>query len=379
MAVIGGGPAGASAAREAAKLGLAVLLFDHSHPRRKACGGGLPVKGIEAMDVPAEVIERKMETIVYRYRGRTLRVRVNKGRLVRRDVWDHYLFRRAVEAGAQPVKQRVTSLVHDDDGWLVNSTHRARRLIGADGVNGLCRRTLSSPIPREHLFASFGYYVGVEPDNGDVEFILGELPAEGYLWVFPKADHYNVGACYPPRTPGARQALDALVERRWPGALAGRLATGEAVDCQRFGAAIPAATDPRFFDAPVTGDDWVLCGDAAGHVNPIHGEGLNHAVQGGRLAARAVAEGDPRRFESYWRTAYRDEMYRAARTRRTIYRPLFMRLGFALGATPALFGLLAALTRDEYHGKAVRSFWFRLPLALVQALFRRRHRELRAK
>ena len=35
MAVIGGGPAGASAAREAAQRGLSVLLFDYAHPRRK--------------------------------------------------------------------------------------------------------------------------------------------------------------------------------------------------------------------------------------------------------------------------------------------------------------------------------------------------------
>ena len=47
VAVVGGGPAGSSAAREAAERGMSVLLFDHAHPRRKACGGGLPVKGIE--------------------------------------------------------------------------------------------------------------------------------------------------------------------------------------------------------------------------------------------------------------------------------------------------------------------------------------------
>ena len=50
VAVIGGGPAGSSAAKEAAGRGLSVLLFDHAHPRRKACGGGLPVKGIEWME-----------------------------------------------------------------------------------------------------------------------------------------------------------------------------------------------------------------------------------------------------------------------------------------------------------------------------------------
>ena len=50
LVVIGGGPAGASAARESSERGLSTLLFDHAYPRRKACGGGLPVKGIEWMD-----------------------------------------------------------------------------------------------------------------------------------------------------------------------------------------------------------------------------------------------------------------------------------------------------------------------------------------
>ena len=61
VAVIGGGPAGSSAAREAAERGLSVLLFDYAHPRRKACGGGLPVKGIEWMDAPEESIECELE------------------------------------------------------------------------------------------------------------------------------------------------------------------------------------------------------------------------------------------------------------------------------------------------------------------------------
>ena len=45
-----------------------------------------------------------------------------------------------------------------------------------------------------------------------------------------------------------------------------------------------------------------------------------------------------------------------------------MKVGFALGKTPALFGMLADLTRGEYKGKATRNFWFKLPLALMQAL-----------
>ena len=44
VAVVGGGPAGSSAAREAAERGLSVLLFDHAHPRRKACGADFQLR-----------------------------------------------------------------------------------------------------------------------------------------------------------------------------------------------------------------------------------------------------------------------------------------------------------------------------------------------
>ena len=50
-----------------------------------------------------------------------------------------------------------------------------------------------------------------------------------------------------------------------------------------------------------------------------------------------------------------------------------MKVRFALGKTPALFGMLATLTRGEYEGKATTNFWLKLPFALVQALFGFKH------
>ncbi len=55
-----------------------------------------------------------------------------------------------------------------------------------------------------------------------------------------------------------------------------------------------------------------------------------------------------------------------------------MRLGFALGKTPGMFGMLASLTRGEYEGKATRNLWLKLPLAILQVIFRMKHRELKA-
>jgi hypothetical protein len=54
-----------------------------------------------------------------------------------------------------------------------------------------------------------------------------------------------------------------------------------------------------------------------------------------------------------------------------------MRIGFALGKTPAMFEMLSSLTRGEYYGKATRNFWFKLPLAILQATFRMKHKELK--
>ena len=112
--VIGGGPSGASAAREVAERGLSVAIFDHTHPRRKACGGGLPVKGIEWMDAPDEAIECNISSISFKLDDIKLKIPVNKGKYVRRDDWDHYLFNRAEEAGAKLFKERVVklSLIH---------------------------------------------------------------------------------------------------------------------------------------------------------------------------------------------------------------------------------------------------------------------------
>jgi len=383
VAVVGGGPAGSSAAREASERGLSVLLFDHAHPRRKACGGGLPVKGIEWMDAPDSAIEGHMTSISFTYKNTKLKVPVNKGKLIRRDDWDFYLYNRAKEAGAGHIAERVKSLDNSSGCWVINDKYKAKYIIGADGVNGFTRRHFMDKIPREHLFAAAGYYLSIKPIENEVEFILGALPGkEGYLWVFPKSDHYNIGYCYNAGTPGMKEALHKLMDERWPGEFIEngkwKLAeSGEIVNCKQFGSAIPSYNDPELFDEPVSGSNWVLCGDAAGHVNPIHGEGLNHATLGGRLAAKAISKGDPTLFEKYWRSHYSRDMYRAAKTKHRIYRSFFMKLGFALGRTPALFGMLAELTRGEYEGKATSSFWFKLPMAVLQAMFFMKHKELK--
>jgi len=70
---------------------------------------------------------------------------------------------------------------------------------------------------------------------------------------------------------------------------------------------------------PCSGLNWILIGDAAGHVNPITGEGILYALWSAELASRALTEGNPSKFDVLWRGEYYPELVEACRLVRFIY------------------------------------------------------------
>jgi flavin-dependent dehydrogenase len=67
---------------------------------------------------------------------------------------------------------------------------------------------------------------------------------------------------------------------------------------------LPQATRSTFFRTPAAGEDWVLVGDAAGHVDPLTGEGIWYAMWGAQLAADAILTGAPADYDRRWREAF---------------------------------------------------------------------------
>lgn len=291
--IIGAGPAGCAAAFDLVRAGREVLLLDHAaFPRHKACAGGLTPSAIKSLRYSVEpVIERSFSDV--RLERNTERSAIIKSAstvcsmTVRRD-FDAFCFQQTVAAGAQFRRIRSLSSIaewktHVDmtvDGAII----RALFLIGADGANSKVRQ-LSSP-RSVWFWRGFALEANVPWSGRDYQELIFDLfpVSNGYGWVFPKAEHLNIGLySYAKDEKITRDRLGAYIRVRnlsiHPEQIAGQY-TG-------FGASSHVIGDTRIF----------LVGDAGGFVNPFTGEGISQALRSGQAAAASIcldlADGSP--------------------------------------------------------------------------------------
>ncbi len=317
--VVGGGPAGSTAARRAALMGLRVMLIDKSEfPRYKPCAGAIrnAVTSLLDFDVTG-VLHRKISGFtMFSPSGQRIDCvpedRSMPGYTVMRDEFDHLLLKKAREAGAE-VREgcKVTRVLDDATGVTVYTQDdmalRADYLVGADGINGVVARSLG--LYDGWHGDSAGVAIEVEARVGektvrdicgdptgydaDVFFLyFGDVP-HGYTWCFPKRDVLSLGAwCRQDRAKGLRTAYNGWYQRF----------------CEEYGIepqvlSESAARFPVKVADKIVQGRTVLVGDAAGLVDAFTGEGIPHAVQSGIIAAEAVAEAvetsDPRRLTTY--------------------------------------------------------------------------------
>ena len=110
----------------------------------------------------------------------------------------------------------------------------------------------------------------------------------GYGWIFPLGDgqvNIGVGTLATEKRP-ANVALRPLMEfyadeRREEFELSGELRAPTSALLPMGGAV-----------SNVAGPNWALIGDSAGCVNPLNGEGIDYALEGGRLVVELMAEHD---------------------------------------------------------------------------------------
>ena len=296
VVVIGGGPAGSSAANDLALKGRSVLLIDRQG-RIKPCGGAIPPRLIKDFDIPDHLLvakSRKARMISPKDNRVDIPIEDGFVGMVNRHEFDEWLRVRAQSNGAERRQGTFDRFTQDEDGIrrvhfevredknnISQSSVRARFVIGADGAKSeVARQTVEGAEKTKYVFAYHEIVKAPEadpnhdPDRCDV-YYRGSLSPDFYGWVFPHGDTMSIGT----GSADKGYSLKASVGRLREAAGLQNLET-----LRREGAPLPLKPLPKWDN----GLDVVLAGDAAGVVAPASGEGIYYAMIGGRYAADAI-------------------------------------------------------------------------------------------
>ena len=287
LLVVGLGPAGACAAREAARAGLDVLAID----RRRAAG--VPVQCAEfvpgMIGLPSgtlgQVSRQPIDSMVTFLEDQPPHLtEAFPGHIIEREAFDRRLVEAAIEAGANCRFGTALRSI-GPDGTVTTATGmtiRPKAIVGADGPRSSVGRAIGRV--NQSLVETRQITVPLHARHGATDIFLSAEIYGGYGWLFPKGDVANLGLGV---APSAKARLKPLLA-----ALHARL-----IEEGRVGARILATTGGAI---PVGGMiepcgsldavPVVLAGDAAGLTNPVTGAGIDAAVRSGSMAGAAIAE-----------------------------------------------------------------------------------------
>jgi geranylgeranyl reductase len=295
VVVVGGGPAGATAADELARAGKSVLLLDKAG-RVKPCGGAVPPRLLRDFEIPDELVCARIRSAwMVAPSHKVVDMPVNGGYvgMVNREVFDEFLRVRAEKNGATRRNGVFERISRDGAGGAPvvhyrtirgQTAVRARLVIGADGALSQVARQEVAPKGPACVFAYHEIVRVPEAANNhqysatrcDVIYD-GAISPDFYGWVFPHGDTASVGS---------GTAKKGFNLRKSVAALRGLAGLQQVETLRREGAPIPMKPLGRWDN----GRDVVLAGDAAGVVAPASGEGIYYAMVGGQVAARAGIE-----------------------------------------------------------------------------------------
>jgi len=337
VVIVGAGPAGSTAAKFLSEKGVKVLLSDKSKfPRDKPCGGGIPVRVLKKF----KYIEEKDLIESYIYGGyvhspsQKYKVKLQKNEplsaTVLRKKFDYGLVKFAIECGTTFLdgKSAADIRIFSDkakisftDGTSIES----EIVIGADGVwsavakqSGLrqnCKNIGMSIVCEYPIGAKMLDYYFTEKRIAHIHLNIGGI--KGYGWVFPKKKHVNLGICEFESINNKRNSklnfkkvyesyVQILKENK---VIPHSLNVGEIK-----GAALPIRPLEKTY-----ADRVILCGDAAGLINPSTGAGIDYAMSSGKIAANVIADalgaGDTtEKFLSKYQTIWKKDFGRDIKT-----------------------------------------------------------------
>lgn len=307
VVIVGAGPAGSTAAKTLAENGIKVLIVDKAtFPRDKPCGGGLPTRVAKRFPYIESLIDSvSYGTTMYssslQYRFDFVREKPFLMMVLRRK-FDHDLLLLAQQAGAvfQGGVAVVDVVVHQENVIVMledGQRIQTKAVLGCDGMHSVVAEKTKLCKKLETICISLTQEQSLSPKQLTTFFTKKKLTylfikaqgIAGYGWVFPKKTCVNIGIgefqSAVPRTrvkKPLRETYEGFISM-----LKEKKLLPEEFPVEN----IKGATLPIFPLENTYSDRVLLCGDAAGFINPITGEGIYYAMVSGNIAANVIAEG----------------------------------------------------------------------------------------
>jgi len=298
--IVGGGPAGSTAAYQLNKLGYEVLLLDKKEfPRRKLCGGLITQKSLNILlnlfdlklsDLKREgIIDYTAELYKIYYKNNLISTNKleNEFNLVKRIDYDNYLFNITKQSGVEALDGiKVTKLDFSSNTVTteIGQKYTSNYIIGADGVNSTIRRHIINKINADEIkFIKKDQALAIETEvprkmishNIDSPILYFGILNWGYGWVFPKSNSITIGlGGLKNKNQDFKAIFDDFLEKL----------NLQNIPINKMGWHIPFG---NFLKTPVYKDTF-LVGDAANLVDPLTGEGIYYAHKSAQIAAEII-------------------------------------------------------------------------------------------
>ncbi|MEO5977287.1 MAG: geranylgeranyl reductase family protein [Chryseolinea sp.] len=334
--IIGAGPAGCAAAIELGKTSLSIAVFDKaSFPRDKTCGDALSVDVINQLGKLSPELEKDFFSMSTKISSKGVSIFAPNGKhidipfthnheqrsgfICKRIDFDDLLVQFTIKQKNVTVFQDTeVKEVHTQTSGVTAVTSKGifngKIIIAADGAHSIVRKKFNgSKIDRYHHSAGLRrYYKGItgfNPGNYiELYFFKDILP--GYLWIFPLPNgEANIGIGMlsvevANRKVNLSKKFESLIYNH--PLLAERFKNARPVETAK-GHGLPLGWTKR----KISGNKFLLTGDAASLIDPFSGEGIGNAIRSGRVAAehirKCIASED---FSAAFNKKYDEEIYR---------------------------------------------------------------------